>query len=66
MEGTSCADDMRLLQERIEHRFSFSFSSDLVFGGRSGIIQSDTINVRSILGAIEEGGVMVRLQVISK
>jgi hypothetical protein len=68
MEGTSCADDMRLLHERIEHRFSFSFSSDWFFGGRSGIIrlQSDTINVRSILGAIEEDGVMVRLQVISK
>ena len=66
MEGTSCADDMRLLHERIEHRFSFSFSSDLVFRGKSGIIQSDTINIRSIFGAIEEDGVMVYLQVISK
>jgi hypothetical protein len=35
---------------------------DLVFRGR----KSDTINVRSILGVIEEDGVMVRLQVISK
>jgi len=34
MEGTSCANDMRLLHERIEYRFSFSFSSDFVFGGR--------------------------------
>ena len=42
--------------------FLISFNSDLVFGGR----KSDTINVRSILGAIEEDGVMVRLQVISK
>ena len=42
--------------------FLISFSSDLVFGDR----KSDTINVRSILGAIEEDGVMVRLQVISK
>ena len=65
MEGTSCADDMRLLYERIEHCFSFSFSSDLVFGGRSDIIQLDTINVCSILSAIEDG-VMVHLQVISK
>jgi hypothetical protein len=23
MDGTSCADDMRLLHERIENRFSF-------------------------------------------
>lgn len=49
----------------VEHRFSFSFSSDLVFGGSGDIIQSDTINVRGILGAIEEDRVMVRLQVIS-
>jgi len=62
MEGTSCADDMRLLHERIEESFLISFSSDLVFGGR----KSDMINVRSIFGMIEEDGVMVRLQVISK
>jgi hypothetical protein len=41
--------------------FLISFSSDLDFGGR----KSDAINVRSILGVIE-GGVMFRLQVISK
>jgi hypothetical protein len=52
---------MRLLHERIEKLFLISFSSDLVFGGR----KLDIINGRSILGAIE-GGVMVRLQVISK
>jgi hypothetical protein len=34
----------------------------VVFGGRN----SDTINVRSMLGVIKEDGVMVRLQVISK
>jgi hypothetical protein len=55
---------MRLLYERIENRLSFALlvSSDLGFGGR----KSDIINVRSILGAIEEDGVIVRLQVISK
>jgi hypothetical protein len=62
MEGTSCADDMRPLHERIENRFSFLSVRIWFFGGR----KSDTINVRSILGAIEEDGVMVRLQVISK
>ncbi len=54
MEGTSCADDMRLLHEKNRESFLISFSSDLVFGGGSDIIQSHTINVRSILGAIDE------------
>ena len=55
MEGTSCADDLRLLHERTE-----SFSSDLVLGGR----RSDIINVCNLLGVIEDG-ITVRLQVIS-
>jgi len=41
--------------------FLISLTSDLFFGGRI----SDTSNIHSILGAIE-GGVIVRLQVISK
>jgi hypothetical protein len=53
-EGTSCADDMRLLHERIENRFLFCLI-------RIWFRKSDTINIRSILGAIEEDGVMVRL-----
>jgi len=52
---------MRLLHERIENRFSFPLVRIWFSGGR----KSDTINVRSIVGAIE-GGVMFRLQVISK
>ena len=62
MEGTSCEDDMRLLHERIENRFSFPLVQIWFYGGR----KSDTINVRSILGVIGEDGVMVCLQVISK
>jgi hypothetical protein len=62
MEDTSCADDIRLLHKRIDNGFSFPLVQNLVFGGR----KSDKINVRSILGAIEEEEVMVRLQVISK
>jgi len=61
MEGTSCADDMRLLHERIENHFSFPLVR-IWFWEAGNRIQ---FNVRSILGAIE-GGVMVRLQVISK
>jgi hypothetical protein len=53
---------MRLLQERLENRFSLPWVRNWVLGVR----KSDTINVRSILGVIEEDGVMVRLQVISK
>jgi hypothetical protein len=49
---------MRLLYERVENRFSFPLVRIWFYGGR----KSDTINnVRSILGAIEEDGVMVRL-----
>jgi hypothetical protein len=46
--------------------FLISFSSDLVFGGRSDIIQSHTINVRSILGAVDElySRLQNRLQVL--
>jgi hypothetical protein len=62
VEGPSCANDVRLLHERIGNRFSFPLVRILVL--RSG--KSDIINVRSILGAIEEDGVMVCLQVISK
>jgi len=61
MDGTSCADDMRLLHA-IENRFSFPLVR--IWFLESG--KSDTINVRSIFDAIEEDGVMVRLQVISK
>jgi hypothetical protein len=57
MEGTNCADDMKLLHERIENRFSFPFSSDLGFGRQE--IGLDPINIRSILGVIEEDEVMV-------
>jgi hypothetical protein len=55
---------MRLLYERVENRSLFPLVRIWFLGGR----KSDTINlnVRSILGAIEEDGVMVRLQVISK
>jgi hypothetical protein len=64
MEGTSCADDMRLLHERMENCFPHPLVRIWFYGGR----KSDTsnLNVRSNLGAIEEDGVMVRLQVISK
>jgi hypothetical protein len=64
MEGTSCADDMRLLHERIENSFPHPLVRIWFYGGR----KSDTsnLNIRSILGAIEEDGVMVCLQVISK
>ncbi len=55
---------MRLLHERIENRFSFPLVRIWFLG--SDIIQSDIINICSILGAIKEDGVMVRLQVISK
>jgi hypothetical protein len=50
MEGISCADDMRLLYERIEDGFSFRLVRIWFYGGR----KSDTINVRSILGVIDE------------
>jgi hypothetical protein len=50
---------MRLLHER--ESFLISFSSDFGFWR-----QEIGYNVRSILGVIEEAGVMVRLQVISK
>jgi hypothetical protein len=54
---------MRLLYERIENCFSFPLVRIWFYGGR----KSDTINnVCSILGVIDEDGVMVRLQVISK
>jgi hypothetical protein len=36
--GTSCADDMRLLHGKNRASFLFSFSSDLVFGGRKSDI----------------------------
>ena len=64
MEGTSCADDMRLLRERMENCFPHPLVRIWFYRGR----KSDTsnLNVRSIPGAIEEDGVMVRLQVISK
>jgi hypothetical protein len=62
MEGTSYANNMRLLQRKNRESFLISFGPDLVFGGK----KSDTINYRSILGIIEEDRVMVRLQVISK
>jgi hypothetical protein len=52
---------MRLLYERIENRFSLPFLRIWFYIGR----KSNVINVRSILGVIEEDGVMV-LQVISK
>jgi hypothetical protein len=61
MEGTNCADDMRLLHERIENRFLFPLARIWFFWR-----QEIGYNVRSILGVIEEDGVMVRLQVISK
>ena len=54
-------DDMTVVQKNRES-FLISLILDLVFGGR----KLDTINVHSILGAIEEDGVMVCLQVISK
>jgi hypothetical protein len=54
---------MRLSQERLENRFSLPWVRIWFLGVR----KSDTINnVHSILGVIEEDGVMVRLQVISK
>jgi hypothetical protein len=64
MDGTSCADDMRLLHERMEYCFPHPLVRIWFYGCR----KSDTsnLNVRSILGVIEEDGVMVRLQVISK
>ena len=63
MEGTSCADDMRLLHERMnKETFIISFGSDLVFGGR----KPDTINVYNIILSAIEDGFMVRLQVVSK
>jgi hypothetical protein len=49
MEGTSSADDMRLLQERLENRFSLPWVRIWFLG----------------VGKSEEDGVMVRLQVIS-
>jgi hypothetical protein len=59
MDGTSYADDMRLLHERMEYCFPYPLVRIWFYGGR----KSDTSNpnVRSILGAIEEDGVMVRL-----
>jgi hypothetical protein len=44
---------MRLLYKNRES-FLISFSSDLVFRGRSNIIQSYIINIHSILGIIDE------------
>jgi hypothetical protein len=62
MEGTGSTDDMRLLQDW-RNRFSLPWVRIWFLGvGKSDIIN----NVRSILGAIDEDGVMVRLQVISK
>jgi hypothetical protein len=63
MEGASCADDMRLLHKRVDNRFSFPLVRIWFLEAGNRIV---TFNVRSILGAIEEDGVMVRLQVISK
>jgi hypothetical protein len=62
MEGISWVDDMRMLRERIENRFSIALVRTWFFRGT----KSDTISVHSILGAIEEDRVIVRLQVISK
>jgi hypothetical protein len=52
---------MRLLQERLENRFSLPWVRIWVLG----VGKSDIINVRSILSALEEDVVMVCLQVIS-
>jgi hypothetical protein len=60
MEGTGCADDIKLLHERIENRFLLPLVWIWFWRQEIGY------NVRSILGVIEEDGVMVRLQVISK
>ena len=57
MEGTGGMDDMRLLKERLENRFSLPRVRIWFLGVR----KSDIINVRSTLGAVEEDGVMVRL-----
>lgn len=59
---TSCTDDMRLLHERREYRFLFPLVRIWVLEGK----KPDAIIVRSILGAMEEDGVMLRLQVIRK
>jgi hypothetical protein len=58
MEGTSCADNMRLLYKRIDNRFSFPLVRIWFLEAGNRIV---IINVRSILGVIEEDGVMVRL-----
>jgi hypothetical protein len=53
MEGTSYADDMRLLRERIENRFSFPLVR-IWFLEAEAILYNRIINVRRILGAIDE------------
>ena len=59
MDGTSCADDIRLLHER--ESFLISFNSDFGFWK-----QEIGYNIYSILSVIKEARVIVCLQVISK
>jgi hypothetical protein len=53
-----------LLHERVENCFPYPLVRIWFYRGRKS--NTSNLNIRSIPGAIEEDGVMVRLQVISK